>query len=229
MPNTSKGTGMKKHAMNLTELKQLIQDGRDAMQYAWDHYEELVAREAVHILYGPSDYGIGAGIPGKFIPERSRKLLKKTRRKDYIIYELDSEYKLLRTTTMRDYTTAAYVYHCFETNGMQYACAFHSDKKKIYFDEVLAVKHKNGLPCFLGFLRARSLIAEYYEYTVENKASVTAYSYAPFTVIKVNGCTVDPDAPIGAVNSAVEMGRWEIEMNYTDFSRYFKPKAGSVS
>ena len=68
MPNTSKGTGMKKHAMNLTELKQLIQDGRDAMQYAWDHYEELVAREAVHILYGPSDYGIGAGIPGKFIP-----------------------------------------------------------------------------------------------------------------------------------------------------------------
>lgn len=212
---------MNEHKMSVDELKQLIQDGRDAMRYAWDHYEELVAREAVYTLYGPSDYGIGAGIPGKFIPERSRKLLMKTRKQNYIIYELDSQYKLLRTTTMRDYTTAAYVYHCFEMNGIQYACAFHSDKKKIYFDEVLAVKYKNGLPCFLGFLRARSLIAEYYEYTVENKASVTAYSYAPFTVIKVNGYAVDPDAPIGAVNSAVEVGRWEMEMTYTDFSRFF--------
>ena len=203
-------------------MQQIIQDGRNAMRYAWDHYEELVAREAMYTLYGPSDYGIGAGIPGKFMPERSRKLLKKTRRQNYIIYELDSEYKLIRTTTMREYTKAAYVYHCFELGGIRYACAFHSDKKKVYFDEVLAVKYKNGLPCFLGFLRERSLIAEYYEYTVENKASVTAYSYAPFSVIEINGHTVDPDAPIGAVNSAVEVGNWEMEMTYTDFSRFFE-------
>jgi len=212
---------MHERKMSVDELKQLIQDGRDAMRYAWDHYEELVAREAVYTLYGPSDYGIGAGIPGKFIPERSRKLLKKTRRKKYIIYELDSEYKLLRTTTMRDYTTAAYVYHCFEMNGIQYACAFHSDKKKIYFDEVLAIGCENGHPSYMGHLRTRSLLVSYFEYAAEDKAFVTTYSYAPFSVVKVNGYTVDPDAPIGAVNSAVEVGHWEEEITDIDFSRFF--------
>ncbi len=212
---------MKNHKMGLAELDQLIQDGRDAMRYAWDHYEELVAREAVYTLYGPSDYGIGAGIPGKFIPERSRKLLKKTRRKNYIIYKLDSEYKLLRTTTMRDYTTAAYVYHCFEINGIQYACAFHTDKKEIYFNEVLAVGCENGRPSYMGHLRERSLLVQFFEYPAEDKAFVTTYSYAPVSKFSAHGYPVDHNAPIGALNSPVEIGYWEENITDIDFSRFF--------
>ena len=67
--------------LHMEDLKQLLSDGRRAAQYAWDHYEELTAREAVYTLYGPYEYGIGAAIPGNTIPMRSRSLTLKTNTK----------------------------------------------------------------------------------------------------------------------------------------------------
>jgi len=82
--------------LNIEDLKQMLVAGRRARQYALDHYEELAAREAVYTLYGPYDYRIGAATPGPIVSKNSRKLAFKTKRKNYLVYELDSDYKLLR-------------------------------------------------------------------------------------------------------------------------------------
>ena len=70
--------------LTLEDLKQLLLDGRRARQYAWDHYEELAAREAVYTLYGPYAHGTGAAIPWGYTPKRARNLTLKTRRKNIL-------------------------------------------------------------------------------------------------------------------------------------------------
>lgn len=212
---------MKMHEINMEYLDQLILDGRSAAQYAWDHYEELIAREAVYTLYGPKDYGIGAAMPGKFISKRSRKLTKQTRRKDYIIYELDSNYKLLRTILMRNYTEVEHIYHCFELNGIQYACPFYGAQKKVLRKEVLAVGYSDAKPCFLGFLSEHSLVAQFFDYPSHDKMIVTTYSYSKVSKYSSHGYPVDYSAPIGTLNSPVNCGTWEEEMTDTDFSKWF--------
>ena len=44
------------HELNICDLQNLILDGRKAMQYAWDHYDELITRNVIYTLYGPYDY-----------------------------------------------------------------------------------------------------------------------------------------------------------------------------
>lgn len=212
---------MKMHEISVEYLDQLLLDGRSAAQYAWDHYEKLTKREAVYTLYGPSEYGIGAAMPGKFISKRSRELKKQTRRKSYIIYELDSNYKLLRTTLIRNYREIETVYHCFELNGIQYACPFYGTKKKFTRDEVLAVGYSGAQPCFLGFLSEHSLLAQFFDYESHNKMIVTTYSYSTVSKYSSHGYPVDFTAPIGALNSPVNRGTWEEEITDTDFSKWF--------
>ena len=209
------------YEISIEFLDQLLLDGRSAAQYAWDHYEELTKREAVYTLYDPREYGIGAAMPGKFISKRSRELKKQTRRKNYIIYELDSNYKLLRTTLIRNYTEIETVYHCFELNGIQYACPFYGTKKKFTRDEVLAVGYNGAQPCFLGFLSEHSLLAQFFDYESHDKMIVTTYSYSTVSKYSSHGYPVDFTAPIGAQNSPVNCGTWEEEITDTDFSKWF--------
>ncbi len=203
--------------LNLEDLKKLLLDGRRAAQYAWDHYEELVARETVYTLFGPYAYGTGAAIPGKFMPKSARNLTLKTRRKNYIIYELDSEYRLLRTrdifNSVNDNT-----YQCFELDGIQYAYPFSHDQKKMGCDEVLALSYKDGKPYYLGFLRKRSIIVHFFEYVSQEKVLVTAYYYNPTSKYSHQGYPTDPDAPLDTPTSAATRSYWEEEPMYTDFS-----------
>ena len=110
--------------LDIEDLKQMLVAGRRARQYALDHYEELAAREAVYTLHGPMDYAIGAAIPGHSVSKSSRKLTLKTRRKEYILYELDRDYKLLRAKHMYVCSQNNCTYHCFELEGIRYACPF---------------------------------------------------------------------------------------------------------
>lgn len=207
--------------LSLEDLKQLLLDGRRAAQYAWDHYEELTARESTYTLYGPYAYGIGAAIPGEFISKRERILTPKTRRKKYIIYELDSEYKLLRTrhvfNSVNDTT-----YQCFELDGIQYAYPFSFDQKRVGRDEVLAVSYKDGKPYYLGFLSKNVVIANFFEYVSPEKVLVSVYYYNPVSKYTSQGHLTDPDAPLGAINSAAERVCVEQEPMYTDFSQWFR-------
>ena len=207
--------------LTLEDLKQLLLDGRRARQYAWDHYEELAAREAAFTLYGPYAYEIGAAIPGGYTPKRARNLTLKTRRKKYNIYELDDEYKLLRVTQTLD-SVNINVYHCFELDGVQYACPFLPNKKKTGFGKVIAVSYKDGRPYYYAFLAQNILYVDFFEHVSQEKVLMTEYAYNPVSEYTLHGYPTDPEAPIGALNSAATRICWEEEPVYTDFSQFFK-------
>ena len=207
--------------LTLEDLKQLLSDGRHAREYAWNHYEELVAREAVYTLYGPYTYGTGAAIPWGFTPKRARNLSLKTRRKSYIIYELDSEYKLLRTTQVLD-SERINTYHCIELDGVQYACPFLPDKKSIGFGDVIALTWKDGKPYYSAFLARNVLTVDFFEYVSAERVLITEFSYNPVSKYTLYGYLTDLDAPIGALNSAVNRICFEEEPMYTDFSQWFR-------
>lgn len=215
--------------LTLEDLKQLLLDGRRAAQYAWDHYEELAARKAVYTLYGPYAYGTGAAIPWSYTPKRARDLTLKTRRKKHMIYELDSEYKLLRATQVLD-AEDINAYHCFELDGTQYACPFLPNQKKAGYGNVIALGCKDGKPYYYAFLSRNVLFVRFCEYVSQGKAIMTEYGYNPVSKYTLHGYLTDPDAPIGEPNSAATRICWEEDPVYTDFSQWFrKTKEDSLS
>ena len=213
--------------LSLDDLKRLLSDGRRARLYALDHYEELAAREPVHILYGPYTDGTGANIPGGFTPKRARNLSLKTRKKNYIIYELDSEYKLLRArqvfNSVNDQT-----YQCFELDGIQYACPFLFNQKEKSYRNVIALTWKDGKPYYSAFLAKNVLIASFFEYVSSEKVLITEYTYNPVSKYATQGLLTDPDAPIGAPNAAAQRLGYEEEPMYTDFSQWFQTEDSSL-
>ena len=212
--------------LTLEDLKQLLSDGRQAKQYAWDHYEELAARKAVYTLYGPYAYGTGAAIPWSYTPKRARNLTLKTRRTKYNIYELDSEYKLLRVTQVLD-SVSTNTYHCYELCGVQYACPFVANRKKEGYGDVWALSYKDGKPHYSAFLSKNVLFAHFFEYVSQEKVLITEYAYNPVSKYTLHGQLTDLNAPIGALNSAVQRLCFEEEPMYIDFSQWFKKAAGN--
>ena len=207
--------------LTLEDLKQLMSDGRHAMEYAWNHYEELAAREAVYTLYGPYAYNTGAAIPWSGTPKRARNLTLKTRRKKYLIYELDGEYKLIR---IKDVFNSVHesTYHCFELDGVQYACPFLANQRSMGFGNIMALRYKDGKPYYSASLSRSLLYIRFCEYVSEGKGLMTEYGYNPVSKYTLHGYLTDPDAPIGALNSAATRVCWEEEPVYTDFSQWFK-------
>lgn len=208
--------------LEIEDLKQMQVARRRAIQYAWEHYEELSAREAVYTLYGPMDYTIGAAMPGHLVSKNSRKLTYKTKRKEYLIYELDSEYKILRVRHVFEYPIGNFAFHCFELDGIQYACAFKYDKKEFRCNEVIAVGYKDGKPYFCGNLSHNVVFADFYEYISPEKVRVTEYYYNPVADYSAQGYPLDPNAPLGEPNSPARRYYREEKLMYTDFSKFFK-------
>lgn len=207
--------------LTLEDLKQFLSDGRRAARYAWDHYEELTARKAAHTLYGPYEYYIGAAIPGTFIAKNARNLTLKTNRKQYLMYELDSEYNPLRTTHVINLVHDS-AYEHFELDGIQYAYPFVCNKKKIERDEVIALSYKDGKPYYYAFLRKNVVYVDFYEYVSPEKVFVTEYCYNRVSEYSAHGYPTDFDAPVGALNSPASRVCWEEEPIYTDFSQWFR-------
>lgn len=207
--------------LTLEDLKQLLSDGRRARQYAWDHYEELATREAVYTLYGPYAYNTGAAVPWGYTPKHARNLTLKTRRKKHLIYELDSEYKLIRVKNVINCVNDT-TYHYFELDGVQYACPFLFNRKEESLGNVVAVSYKDGKPYYYAFLRKNVLFAQFCEYVSQGKALMTEYAYNPVSEYTLHGYPTDPDAPINALNAAATRICWEEEPAYTDFSQWFR-------
>ncbi len=207
--------------LDIEDLKQMLAAGRRARQYALDHYEGLAEREAVYTLYGPYDYRIGAGISGPIVSKNSRKLTFKTKRKKYLIYELDSEYKLLRVRHVFNYRNDP-VYHCFELDGIQYACPFPKNRKEMWSSEVIAFVSQNGKPYFQADMTENSLLSEFYEYVSAEKVRVTGYTYHPISQYTLRGYPMDPNALLGEPSSPAQRSCREEKPMYTDFSKFFK-------
>ena len=212
------------YEIDIAGLEKLMQAGHAAEEYAWNHYDELIARKHSYTLYGSSGHGIGASIPGKFVPRSARKLTKKTRRKDYTVYELDEEFKVLRTIAVLDYTKIDVTYHHFEIDGVTYAVPFSGNQKGICASDTIALQFADNRPIYCGMtkIRSRYIVAQFYEYQSDSKMIVTSYGYWPASKFSRHGYPVDPSAPIGALNSPADRGVSEESIEYIEFSRWFE-------
>ena len=204
------------------ELHQMFIDGRAASRYARKHYDQLAARQCVYTLYGPSCYRLGASVPSMLTPTRARKLTKKTRRKDYVIYELDASFHVLRTTHMLDYTKTDCTYHHFELNGLHYAYPFRGSENRIYNDEIAVISYTEGRPNYYGLISRCLLFVQFYEYPSSEKTLVSTYRYWPTAEYTQYGYPVDKNAPIGALNSCVQRHCKEEPLISIDFSHWCK-------
>lgn len=221
----------------LDELKQLLKDNCKAWQYALDHYEEVVSRTHSYTLYGPHAHWLGASIPCNTVtPKRARKLMAKTRRKDYVIYHLDEHYKVMRTIIVLEYTRVDVIYHHFELDGVVYAFSTPGSLKdgevqpfssrfgkRFYVDgETHFLRFEDEKPVSYGIVNPGLVFVQFYEYVDSQRMVVTTYRYWPFARRNEYGDPIDPDAPIGADNSPVRFKVYEVTPEDTDFSRWFK-------
>jgi hypothetical protein len=215
--------------INVEALDKLLLKGQQAAHFAWDNYEELCARKKTYTLYGPEAYGIGAGIPCGIVSKSSRKLSKQTHRRNYKIYELDKDFHLLRTVTMWNYREIRYCYQCFEMDGIQFACSFAGNQKRVFRQEVLATSYQDNQPQWFAFLTPNSVKLETYCYVSPSKVNVNSYLYSRVSKYSWHGYPVDFSVPIGTASSPIAHGSWEAEANNTDFSVFFKTGDDSVS
>lgn len=207
------------YEITMDELQQMLRDRCIAIKYAWDHREEITSREHAFTLYGPYVPGIGASIPCNTVTsKRARKLVHKTRRKDYIIYHLDESYQVLRTILVLDRKTS-HIHHHFELDGAVYVYTYESPalNQRIEF-----FRYKDGKPVSYGEILSNFVFVQFYEYVDAEKMLVTTYRYSPKAKHSIYGHPIDPDAPIGADNSSVHQRFYEETPENTDFSRWFK-------
>lgn len=210
------------HNLRIETLQELLENGRKAVKYAWEHYDNLKERGSTYTLYGPYSYGIGAGLPCELTPKHERKLSKQTRRKHYTIYELDSNYNLLRVISMRDYTSIECIYYCFTLDGVQYAYPFRQDQKCLFKDEAFAIRYENSKLQYMGIISRNYIHANFYEHVSDERVIVNSYVLSTVAQHTVHGYPVDWGAPIGALNSPVQHGCWEENVVSTDFSQWLK-------
>lgn len=210
------------YEIGIEELQKLLKDGRKAAQYAWGHYEELAARKHTYTLYGPYTYGIGASIPSKLTPKHARILSKNTRRKNFHIYELDDDYRVIRTISVINHTEVECVYHHFAFGELIYAYPFRGTTKEMFTDTISALKFSDKKPVFYAEISKNSLFAQFFKYISTQKMLFDEYCYYPISKYSVYGYPVNQNAPVGALDSAASRLCTEEIPEYIDFSHWFK-------
>ena len=209
------------YEIDINGLDNLMETAREGLKYAWEHYDELTAREHSHVLYGTLDPPLGACMPSNLVPRRCRNLKKATRRKEYTIYPLDEFFRVLRTIDMVFYSKVDEVCHHFELKDMIFACPFSWGEKKKFDDRIHAYQFKDGKPVFFMDSMKNYLYAEFCEYVSADKMIVTRYSYWPNSEYTQSGYKADRNAPLGAPNSPVQRSCREEIPAYIDFSHWF--------
>ena len=209
------------YEIGIDELHQLFAEARKAAEYARGHYEDFASREHSYTLYGPESYNLGASVPSAITSTRARKLLKKTRRKNHVIYELDSAYRVLRTIHMIDYTRTDCTYHHFELDGTQYAYPFRERDSRLYTDKISVLKYDQGRPVYYAIVAKNLLFCQFYEYPEPDKMIVSTYRYWPTAEYTMYGLPTDRNAPIGAMNSPVQRHSTVETPVEIDFSKWF--------
>jgi len=206
------------YELSLEDLKELHKTRPSVIQYAMDHKEELLAREHSYVLYGPYHHALGASVPCNTVSaKRTRALVKKTRRKDYVIYHLDENYHVLRTTGVLD-NAVRHTFHHFELDGVVYAYSYEWGLNL----EVRFLKFAEGKPISYGMISNGHVFTQFYEYMDDKRMLVTNHRYYPVLERTIYGGIPNPEAPIGDPDSCAERYCYEKPAEDTDFSRWFK-------
>lgn len=210
------------YEISLDRLHQLWVEGRAAAQYAFNHYEELASRKHKYTLFGPHAFDIGVLIPSSLTPESARILRTKTRRRNYIAYELDDDCTILRSVTVLDYTRINCTYHHFEKDGVRYAYPFRGNTGMICNDTISALEYENNKPIYFASVAKSMLFIQFYEYTDENKMLVSTYRYWPNSKYTQYGYPVDRNASFDSLNSPVTRHCREEVPHFVDFAQWMK-------
>jgi hypothetical protein len=171
----------------------------------------------MYTLYGPSCPYVGALAAGHLVSPNARTLRKTTRRKHFLIYEFDSNCKILRIKHIRDYDKIDCTTHFFELDGITYGRAFLKDEKRFYTNYAFAVKQKNGRPDYFAITTSKFLCVDIYEYPCNNRVSTTCYQYYPQSEFTTAGVRADWDVPMGAKNSPVTVSVYDQPYTHIDF------------
>lgn len=204
------------------DMHRMITDGCSAYEYAWRYYDKLVKRSACYTLYGPSTNYLGVMAAGHLTPAKERHIQKTTRRKNYIMYELDQNFHVLRIRHMKNYNEIDCTYHLFERNGVIYGRPFFQDQKIAYPGEMMAIKYSDGRPQYFAMTRPNYLCVDFYEYPQSNRVSTTCYLYHPASKYTSAGIPASWDSPFGTQNSPVTLDILEEEYCHINFEEWCK-------
>lgn len=197
-------------------MEQLIQNGHEAHQYAWDHYEELNSRICVRTLYGPLSPYLGILAAGHFTPPKDRKIMMNTKRKRYLRYELDENGQIIRIREMKDYSVVNCTHHIFRLNGITYSRAFWGEGKILYNDRTFAIRYNNGRPCSFAITQKNYLCIECYEYPQQDVVRTTCYLYLPGWETTRPEYRRSRDVPMGTEGSPVIIETFEEPYQHFD-------------
>lgn len=203
------------------ELHALIQRGIIARDYAWNHYDELAARESMYTLYGPHSVFMGAAAPCHLTPARERVLSTKNRRKKYMKYELDQYFRVVRVASIYPNDSIYCIYHVFELDGVIYGCPFEANKKRFADTRTEAYILSNGKAKYYAQTSENSIFCEFYEYPTDKSRICTGYLYSKNCQLTSYKLPPNWDAPFGAPDSPVSMHCYEDTPWILDFSKYY--------
>lgn len=201
------------------EMYELINKGCTAFDYAQAHYAELNARPAVYTLFGPPSHGLGALAAGHMTPHKERLLQRKTRRKKYVIYELDEAFRVIRIKHVCKEGKVQCTYHLFELDGIVYARSFLGETNSFYTSKMYAIKYSDGQPLYYAQTMRNYLCVDFYEYPCYNQVHTTCYVFLPANKYTSTGLPVCWEAPFGANNSPVTLDYCEEEYHCLDFEK----------
>lgn len=207
-------------SLSYSELDKMIEDARHAYEHIEKHFDELMARPTEYTLFGPRSYGIGAASPAICTKKPERVLQNKTRRKDYLMYELDTEYCPQCIKHMENHGDNHCTYLGTEINGVMYYRSFFRNENRFYTDCVHAVKFADNKPVYYAESSHVHLVGEFYEYIDNNRMVVTTYAYHPHSKYTTEGEPICKDAPVGAPNSPAWVTCSEEEIRYIDFASW---------
>lgn len=207
--------------LSYNDMHRMMDAGMAAYEYAWNHYDELNGREAKYVLYSPRAYGLGVLAAGFPVSPKDRILQTKTRRKNYLQYELDENFQVLRIRHINRYNHIDCTYHLFEKEGILFARPFLQDRKGFYRKIVYAVQITNGDPVFFAEMNDKRLCVDFYAYPNPNTVAISTVLYQPNSKYTSAGQLMSFDAPYGANNSPVSLDYREEEYHRLNFADYF--------
>lgn len=207
------------------DFDNIIQDSRQAFEYAKQQFNELMARPVAHILYGPATYGPGIGQPSQRItPYKDRIVNATPRRKKFKAYYFDCNWDLLYSRSFSSKTKIDYTIVHFWIGDTNYARWFFEDRNAFYKSEVFSTKYLDGRPVRFAMAHEHRVYVEYLQDTCKDNGELLTlcnwFDYAPTRTVAVDGTILATDAPFGTETSPVKTGR-EVFMSIDmDFSHW---------
>lgn len=190
-------------------------------KYALTHYDEHKSKAAVHTLYGPHSCFAGAVTPTHLVPGRERRLVHRTRREKYNVYEFDQSFSPIRVTKVFG-GQASCVYHIFNWEGMVCCCPFQPNSQHFGDYRTILYQFSNQKPVFYVRAFEKSIFCEIYEYPASGKRLCTGYMFSRNQDLKICGIRPNWEAPLGAPDSPVVKHSYEYVPPEMDFSKWFR-------